>query len=265
MRKTVSKAGGLLVLTVGVQAALASQVYITGFPTDNNIYTNLNQQFPNTGTGTPGSGVGTANQSYLYNPATYTSANFVAGSDKASGNGIDFNLVSDAAGQDFEQVVPGTPLVIATSISGATDVYLLTAAYHGTSYNVTFTGTGGATDTFNGVSAPDFCNGGELNTSSAGFSNQSVLEVQDVGACGNGNSATGSNTNYYLYEQSYVLNSSFAGQSLTGISISNPENTLLVLGITATATESSAPAPEPSALSLAGLALVGLGLARRRR
>ena len=44
-----------------VQAALANQIYITGFATDNDIYTNLNRQFPNTGPGTPRSGVGTAN------------------------------------------------------------------------------------------------------------------------------------------------------------------------------------------------------------
>src|SRR5579884_3152387 len=38
-----------------------NSVHITDFNKSNNIYTNLDQEFPHTGTGTPGSGVGTPN------------------------------------------------------------------------------------------------------------------------------------------------------------------------------------------------------------
>ncbi|MGO9255610.1 MAG: hypothetical protein ACLQU1_04815 [Bryobacteraceae bacterium] len=57
-----------------------------------------------------------------------------------------------------------------------------------------------------------------------------------------------------LYQQRFVLNASFSGQSLTGISItdtSGPDT--LLLGITAIHTESST--PEPSTFGLLGIAV----------
>jgi hypothetical protein len=260
---TPLRVGFTVILLASAQAAVA-QVYITGWATDNDIYTNLNQQFPNTGPGVPGSGVGTPNATFLFDPSTYSSTNSVGGSDLA-GNGIDFLLASDSAGQDFAQVgsSPSFPsLAVTTAVSGVTDVYLLTAAYDGTTYNATFTGTGGATDTFTGVNAPNLC-GSELNTTSGGALDQSVLEVRDVGACGSGNSTNGFSANYYLYEQTFALNSSFTGQNLTGISITSG-NTLLVLGITANGTAESS-TPEPSTFGLFGIAAGGLGLLRRHR
>ena len=254
----------------------ASSVYITGWVPaaggsstgGNNIYTNLNQQYPNTGAGTPGSEVGVANASYIYNPATYTSANFVAGSNSNAAPGISFDIASNSTGQDFDQLYNGATLSInaaSFNVSNPTAVYLLTAEYFGGSYSVTFTGSLGATQTFT-VGVPDFCNGGAVNSSGGGVTNVSVLEVQDVGGCGSGNSATGSGANYFLYEQGFTLNNSFAGQNLTGISITNTGGTTLVLG--ATATESVATmgtVPEPaSALLLLG-PLAALGLLKRRR
>ncbi len=115
----------------------ASSVYITGWVPGNsagantggnNIYTNLNEQYPNTGAGTPGSEIGVANASYIYNPATYTSANFVAGSNSNAAAGISFDIASNATGQDFEQLYNGATLSInATpfSVSSPTAVYLL--------------------------------------------------------------------------------------------------------------------------------------------
>jgi hypothetical protein len=107
----------------GSQAVFASQVYATGFATNNDICTNLNEQYSKTGPGTPGSGVGTPNATYLYNPATYTSTNFVARSGNAT-NGIDFMLASNGAGQDFDQITNGSPLSVITSVPDATDVHL---------------------------------------------------------------------------------------------------------------------------------------------
>jgi hypothetical protein len=272
----------LLFLKRGLWAAMAacltasllpaSSVYITGWvppvaSSGNNIYTNLNEQFPNTGAGTPGSEIGVANASYIYNPATYTSANFVAGSNSNAASGISFDIASNATGQDFDQLNGATLSINAApfNVSNPTAVYLLTAEYFGGSYSVTFTGSLGATQTFS-ASVPDFCNGGVVNSSSGGVTNVSVLEVQDVGACGSGNSTTGGNTNYFLYEQGFTLNNSFAGQTLAGISITNTGGTTLVLG--ATASEANAlvgTVPEPaSALLLLG-PLAALGLLKMRR
>jgi len=244
-------------------AALADQIDLTGFTTSNDIYTNLNQQFPNTGPGTPGSTHGTPNATFLYNPATWTSANFVAGSDSAT-NGIEFLLSSDSTGRDFEEI-SGPAFSFATEVSGVTEVHLLTAAYQNTGYTATFTGTGGASETFTNVSAPNFFAGGALNTTSGGALDQSVLEVDDEGAGGSGNSGDGFTGDYFLYEQSFTLNSSFNGQSLTDISLTNTGGggtSLLLLGVTA---ETASSTPEPSTLALFGFAAAGFALCRRRR
>ena len=257
----------------------ASSVYITGWVPPvaaggstggNNIYTNLNEQYPNTGAGTPGSLTGAANASYLYNPATYTSANMVAGSNSNAAPGVSFNITSNATGQDFDQLYNGATLSINAAsfqVSNPTAVYLLTAEYFGGSYSVTFTGSLGASQTFT-VGVPDFCNGGAINSSGGGVTNVSVLEVQDVGACGSGNSITGGNTNYFLYEQGFTLNSSFAGQTLSGIAITNTGGTTLVLGATAVEPDvvvGTAPEPATALLLLGPLAGFGLLRAYRRQ
>ncbi len=105
-----------------------------------------------------------------------------------------------------------------------------------------------------------------MNSSGGGVTNVSVLEVQDVGACGSGNSTTGGNTNYFLYEQGFTLNNSFAGQSLTGISITNTGGTTLVLGATASepdAVVGTVPEPASALLLLGPLAAFGLLKTRR--
>jgi hypothetical protein len=105
----------------------------TYFTKDSNIDTNLNQQFPNTGPGVPGSGVGTPNPSFLYNPATFTAPSIVAGSDLASSNPTSFLLTSNSTGQDFmqlstSQIAPPTPsLIVPINVQSATRVPHLSA------------------------------------------------------------------------------------------------------------------------------------------
>jgi hypothetical protein len=228
----------------------STSYYLTDFPKDNNIYTNLNQQYPNTGAGTPGSGVGVANGGYFFNPSTYTSANSVAGADVAT-NGGSFVLSADVGGHDFEQI-SNIPPTLVTNIAQATAVHLLTAAYSGTNYAITITGDGGAVEVFNNITAPDFCEGGGFQINTSAMQNgsttnnvfdQTVLYIfRDVGACASstGSSATGDYTAYLLYEQTFLLSSSFANQNVISISVGNNTNDdLLLLGVSVDGTLNS--------------------------
>jgi hypothetical protein len=64
--------GGAALMT---SPADADQVYnyidISSYA-NNNIYTDLNQNFPNTGAGTPGSHTGTPDATFVFTPWTYT-------------------------------------------------------------------------------------------------------------------------------------------------------------------------------------------------
>jgi hypothetical protein len=277
-----SKSALIITSLVTILASLPAQVqagvtYITNFTKDNNIYTDLNQQFPNTGVGTPGSGVGVPNATFLYNPATYTSPNFVPGSDLATNNPTTFMLASNAAGQDFMQLStsqfqPPTPtLVVPINLTGVTTMYTLTSAYFGQAFTVTFTGTGGATETFSNINNPDF-NGGAgstgINQSFAvngsltdNLFNQTALIVHNVGGGGTGNSSTGDNNFYDLTQQTYILGPQFVGQELLSATFTTSGNTTLLLGITALT--SAATVPEPSTLCLCSMAGV-CGLVYRR-
>jgi hypothetical protein len=247
-----------------VGQAMASQVYLTDFSKNNDIYTDLNQQFPNTGPGMPGSGTGVANASYLYDPATYTSTNFVPGSDLAN-NGINFDLTSNSTGQDFNQLLStGATLTIPVNLTGVTSVYLLTAAYDGVSANITFNYSS-TSETFNSVFIPDF-NGG---AGSGGINNQfavngsatnnlyaqTALIVQDVGAGGTGNSTNGAYNYYDLTELSFFLNPALTSQELDSITIQTSNFATLVLGATALQTTAT---PEPSAFVPLAAGLIGL-------
>ncbi len=240
-------------------AQAETYVYATDFTKDNNIYTNLNQQYPNTGAGVPGSEVGVANASSIFTPPPTGASNL----QNDVNNGVSFKLTSDAAGHDFQQLYSGQSLTIANNVSNANVVYALVAAYFGTSTNVTFTGSGGATETFSNVGIPDF-NGGSINYTSATLNDQTVFQVHDVGAGGSGNSVAGDYNYYSLTELSFTLDPSFAGQTLTSTSFYSNGDTTLVLAETIGSTDGVAGAvPEPSTWLLMGLGVGFVGLTLR--
>src|ERR1700722_11926896 len=93
-------------------------IHIANFPKTNNIWAQLNQQFPNTGAGTPGSPTGVPNATFLYNPAAYTSPNYVGYANVVS-NSATFLIASDANGHDYG-TIQYTGLTIPTSVNEAT-------------------------------------------------------------------------------------------------------------------------------------------------
>jgi hypothetical protein len=256
-------AGLLMSSLLMISSARAeTYTYVTDFTKNNNIYTNLNQQYPNTGAGVPGSGVGVPNASYLFTPPPTGAANL----ENNVNNGVSFKLTSDAAGHDFEQVDGGATLSIASSVSNANVVYALVGAYDGVNASVTFTGTGGATETFSNFYIPDF-NGGSINSVSPTFSDQTVFQVLDGGAGGSGNSATGDYNHYGLTELSFNLGAQFDGQTLTSTTFTSGGYETLVLGETIGSITAVSGVPEPSTWLLMGLGagLVGLTLRHARK
>jgi len=244
--------------------------YVTDFTKTSNIYANLNQQYPNTGPGVPGSRVGTPNASFLYTPYTYSPT-----TDKAGNDGASFKLTSDAQGHDFAEFgsagfgLPGA-VSATTNVKGATTVYALLAAYNGVGINATFTGANGATETFSNIGIPDF-NGGSVNSCSAvngsattNLCDQTAFIVTDVGAGGSGNSSNGAFNNYSLTEVTFTLDSALRGTSLTNIAFTTGGYEGLLLGLTVAGPSKIVPTPEPAALALLGLGATGLAVARRR-
>ena len=271
----------VLIAAAIAPAASAGTVYLTDFTKDANIYSNLNQQFPNTG---PANGSNQPNATFLFNPSTFSPAGLVLGSNLAN-NGVNFMIASNAGGYDYAQTDYSdlnAPLTIGSNVAGASSVSLLTAAYFGVNYNVTFTGDRGATETFNvnfypdGV--PDFCSPTPINVAAAqngsltnNVFDQTVLQVSNnLDGCGSGNTSLGGRivTNS-LTEQTFLLSSSFAGQNLVSTVIQtttyfNRGFDTVVLAETVANASSSTPEPATGVLVLGVLALA-IGGARRRQ
>lgn len=248
-------------------SAHAATTYVTDFTKTDNIYTNLNQQYPNTGPGVPGSGVGTPNATFTFDPPATGQGN--PNNLNYVNNGISFVLTSNAAGRDFAEVGPagfGVPVLdLPIGVFGADHLYLLMGAYVGTSFNITLNGTGGAMQTFSSIFLPDF-NGGTINSVNGDVADQTVFRVLDVGAGGSGNSSNGAYNYYSLTEVGLTLDPSFLGQTLTDATITSNGYETLLLGATVTSADVMNGVPEPATWSLmiVGFGLIG-GTLRRQR
>jgi hypothetical protein len=248
---------------------------------NNNIYTDLNQNFPNTGPGVPGSHTGTANASFVFTPWTYTppaaaatGVPYTSFSSPLGNNGVSFQLNSNAAGQDFTQIGASgpagytgpNPLTVSIGQNNVETVYALMAAYNGQSFNVTFNGAGGA-QTFSNIFIPDFA-GGSINSCTSGLCVQTVYQVTDVGGQGTGNSATGNTNTYDLTEVAFTMNSALAVGLLNSATITSNGYETLLFGLTTESPTSVTTTPLPAALPLfaSGLGALGLlGWRRKRR
>lgn len=248
---------------------------VTNFIKTSNVYTNLNQQYPHSGTGTPGSGVGTANQTFVFNPQTYKSPNAVPNSNKTT-NGVAFTIASNADGHDFTEVnnLANGLLTIPVNIAGAQSVHLLINSYFNPTASFTFAATGGVAETFSNVQLHDFNGGGSYDQSftlsgsaTPNLLDQTTFQVNDVGAGGTGNSSNGDFNTYGLEEYSFLLFPSFTGQTLQSISIqANGSNPILLGATVRAATVTAVSTPEPGGLALlVGMGLSGAGLLARRR
>jgi hypothetical protein len=261
--KSLILAGAVLALPGGVKAQ--SFVYETNFTRNNDIYTNLNEEFPNTGPGTPGSEVGTASASFLFDPsqaavqAAGYAPDYVTGSNQVN-NGVDFELVSDSNGHDFEQIDSGDSITVPVNLAGATEVYVLMASYNGQPVNISLLDSvDSLMTTLTNVPLPDF-NGGSINQTGGSYSDQTVFQVHDVGAGGSGNSTNGANNYYSLTEVGIPI--SPAMTYLDSVTFSSTGYEPLLFGVTVAAV------PEPSCfslLALAGLLVFGGNLRRAYR
>jgi hypothetical protein len=257
----------LVALAASADAATFDYIDLSGYA-NNNIYTDLNQNFPNTGPGVPGTHIGTANAVFTFSPWSYVPpAAAVSGVPYSSysaplgNNGVSFQLHSNTAGQDFVQIGnPGggaytgaNPLSVTIGATDVTTVYALMASYTGQSFSVTFNGTGGS-QTFSNISLPDFNGGGPINTCGGGVCDQTVYTVTDVGGGSTGNSATGQSNTYDLTEVAFTLDSSLAAGGLTSATFTSNGYETLLFGLTTASPEIPTGAPGP----IAGAGLPGV-------
>ncbi len=286
------KVSSAAAIVISVTSAAFAQNYITDFAKNNDIYTDLNEQFPNTGPGVPGSNQGTPNSSFLFDPsgsavmAAGYAPNYVNGSNLVN-NGVDFLLTSNSAGQDYEQIgASGGPeayigpasLTVTADLNNTTKVYLLMSSYFDPDFDITFTGANSATETFTNAYVPDF-NAGYIGgnvpydyfggSGPGTYDSQTVFRVQDIGGGSTGNSVTGNNdgapdVGYDLTELTFNLDAAISSQELVSFTITAGGYETLLFGATANGTPVGAVPDSASTLTLLGGALAGVAALRRR-
>jgi hypothetical protein len=252
------------VLACGALSARASTVtYITDFTKTNDIQTGLISTFP-TGIFIPSNSFGTSFDITSSGPGCG-----IAGLPGAGAcNYYDgFNFTA------------GKALTVPVGVAGVTSVDTLMNAYWGSKNTgvvatIEFFGSGGATETFDlngGSNIRDFYLSNPVtNNTINGTTTQNafscVAPATCLGAGATGNVTTGRAGNYAVDEQQFVLNSSFASQTLVDFVITNDCSCIspILLGATAVSKPMTG-VPEPAAFGLMGLGLVGVALSRRRR
>jgi hypothetical protein len=265
-------------MTTSARADSFNYVNISSYA-NNNIYTDLNQNFPNTGAGTPGTHTGTANATFVFTPWTYTppaaaatGVPFTSPSAPLGNNGISFQLNSNGNGQDFAQIgtsgptgyTSPNPLTVNIGQSNVSTVYALMSSYDNQSFSVTFNGTGGS-QTFSNILLPDFNGGGFVNSCSGGLCVQTVYTVNDVGGDGTGNSPNGATNTYDLTELALTFNSALAAGLLDSATFTSNGYETLLFGVSTVTTGSTSALPLPATLPLFATGLAALGLLGWRR
>lgn len=223
-------------------------------------------------------------QTGLINPfptGTYTAKDGTQFSIPALGN----NFYDNGAAQFTANVA----LPINVSLPNATDVYTLINGYFGalltgsTVGTIQFSGTGNTSISFNlvaGSNIRDYFNSGQwvnsLNLSvvsgvtaantfrcgdGSGYSGAADGACLGSGATGNVN--TGNQGYYVVDEQHFSLGSTFLGQTLNKIILTNSTSNaqVILLGMTATYTPNASSVPALSPWALAALGVVLLGVA----
>ena len=153
----------------------------------------------------------------------------------------------------------GTNLTLDVSVAGATDVYTLMNAYSPPPgqkiATIQFVGSAGASVTFpliGGQDIRDYNQSIFVNTLTNGIPGVEALNAFSchdpttcLGSGGTGNVQTGGHNNYVIDEQHYSLGSTFAGQTLTKIIITDTHtgSTPAVLGVTVESGSPAAAAP----------------------
>ena len=258
-RKILSAA--LATLCLGVAAHADTFTYVSLPVANNNIQTGLISTFP--------TGVFTADNSLA------TPFNIV-------GNGLtNCGPGGNAACNFYDGFGPsgsGNSITLNVSVANPSDVFTLMNAYSPAATQlatIEFLGTGGTSITFSligGNNIRDFYQGAftnSLTNTVAGVNAVNAFTCNQPSTCsgagGSGNVNTGLSGNYVVDEQDFSLGSTFAGQTLTQIIITDTHNgsVPILLGATVESPGGIAPTPEPATLSLLGLGLVGLVFGKR--
>lgn len=232
----------VVLLSFGLDAQAQTFTYVP-IPGTHNIQTNLINTFP--------TGTFIANNT-LVTPFQISSA---PGNCGTSNNGpCNYYDGFGSTGSGKSLTLSVTP-----PIASPTDVYTLMNAYSppvGQEIaTIQFKGSGGATLSFQliaGKDIRDYNQGGFANTLSNGIAGVEALNAfscNDPSTClgsgGTGNVLTGAHNNYVIDEQHYSLGTTFAGQSLTQIIITDTRNGSVpaVLGVTVESGSAETAAP----------------------